>query len=148
VPLQPTSDLVAVNFIRSLVGIVAARVATTLPKDDEAIEDGFLVVTAIPGGSPGVYVALRSPVVNLTSWAVNRTSGKPPWGRANQILETVYMALINKPALPRKLVFTEGDYEDAQILSAYLLTEPARVPGDEGSYARYTTEMMLHWRLT
>jgi hypothetical protein len=143
--LRPTIDVVAVALIRVLSAIPASRVDTTLPKDTAVWSDGFVQVIGVSEQS-GMYVPLHASVINVSCWATNIGSGKPPWGKANQLSEIIKVACLEHSNFPVTLdLSTLGDYGPARVHSAYFITEPHRIPSDEGSYARYDGDLQIHW---
>ncbi|MFJ8935356.1 hypothetical protein ACIRL0_06505 [Streptomyces sp. NPDC102365] len=145
--LRPTTDLVAVAWLTSLFD--TPIVSTTLPKTstDQTISwaaTGFVVVSAV-GGTPNWYMPMRNPVVSVDCWAVNPQSGKPPWGRANNLAETIVAACYDVPSISRPLTLP-GGFPPARVLTAYPLGEPQRVRDDQASYARYNLPLALMWR--
>lgn len=144
--LHPTTDLVAVAWLRTLAGIDAGQVATTLPQSTSSWSElGFVQVTGV-GGAPNMYVPLASPVVQVDCWAVAATSsGKPPWNKANQLAELIRAACYDLDSVADTIVSLPAAYANARVLSAFLLSEPRRVYDDDGSYARYQFDLQLHW---
>jgi hypothetical protein len=143
--LRPTIDVVAVALIRVLSAIPASRVDTTLPKDTAVWSDGFVQAVGISEQS-GMYVPLHASVINVSCWATNIGSGKPPWGKANQLAEIIKVACLEHSNFPVTLdLSTLGDYGPARVHSAYFITEPHRIPSDEGSYARYDGDLQIYW---
>jgi hypothetical protein len=142
---KANTELVAVAWLSSAAGIEPGQVATTLPSDAAAWEaNGFLHVVGAVGGSPQLYQALREPVVQVDCYAVNLNSGKPPWGKAASLMELVVAATYDEAGLQRALTLRPG-YPEARVLTAHLMSEPRRMPGDDSSYARYTADLVLHW---
>jgi hypothetical protein len=143
--LRPTIDVVAVALIRLLSAIPASRVDTTLPKDTAVWSDGFVQAVGVSEQS-GMYVPLHVSVISVSCWATNIGSGKPPWGKANQLSEIIKVACLDHSNFPVTLdLSTLGDYGPARVHSAYFITEPHRIPSDEGSYARYDGDLQIHW---
>ncbi len=145
--LRPTTELVAVAWLAGLFD--NPIVSTTLPKPatDQTIswaDTGFVVVSTV-GGTPNMYHPMRNPVVSVDCWAVNPHSAKPPWGKANNLAETILAACQDHQNVPRPLTLP-GDFPPARVLSAYALGEPQRVPDDQASYAHYNFPLALHWR--
>ena len=136
--LRATSELVAIAWLKTIVGDI---VATTLPKlgSDGALSwaDTGFVTLVNAGGSPNIYVPLRDPAVGVTCWAANPNSQKPPWGKASNIAETIVAATLDHPNVPKRALSLPGDYPDVQVKSAYVTGEPRRIPDDASSYARY-----------
>lgn len=141
----PVTDLVAVAFLRTVPGLPVSNISTTLPKDVSAWADGFVQAVGT-GGTPGLYVPLDASVVNISCWATNVGSGKPPWGKANQLAALIKQECLNHAAFPKTLDMTSfGDYTPARVHTTYFLTEPRRIPSDEGSYARYDGDLQINW---
>jgi hypothetical protein len=141
---HPTSDLVAVSWLRQLPSVLAG-VATELPRDTATwAEHGFIQVGTV-GGTPDMYLPIAQPALSVDCWAVGSGSGKPPWNKANQLAEQIRAATYNQDAVDNLLVTLPAAYNNARVFNAYLLTEPRRIFDDEGSYARYQFDLQLHW---
>jgi hypothetical protein len=91
-----------------------------------------------------MYTPLRQPVMGVQCVAVSPNSGKPPWNQANQLAEAIVAAVLDHKNTPRRVTLPTG-YANAFVRSAWLVTEPRRVPGDAGDYARYTLDLALDW---
>lgn len=152
-PLRPTSELVGIGWIKSLPGITPANVASRLPQSTDAwAATGFTVVSVVGTGSGSQFsrsssAGLRWPVFSVDCWAVNPGSGKPPYGKANQLAEVIRLAAEERSGQTPKLITDfPGDYMDARVLSAHMpADEPRRIPNDDGSYAHYVFELALAW---
>jgi hypothetical protein len=154
--LHPNTDLVAVAWLRSIPGIAPTQVATSLPQDNTTWAGSGFVTVATVGGTPAMYLPVKQPVVQVDCWAVNPSSGRAPWGKANHLAETVRAHIEDTTRtanIGRRLTFAVGDYAAAAVSSAWLRTEPRRgitlgsVPvGDEASYARFLFDLELWWR--
>lgn len=143
--LHPTSELVAVAWLKTLAALPSSNIATTLPKDSAGwTADGFVQVTAV-GGSPNLYVPLNDPVVSVDCWAAAASGSSSPWGKANQLAEIVRAASYVRTAFPVLVTGLPGNYNNARVHSAWPITEPRRITGDPGSYARYTFDLQLVW---
>ena len=142
---NPNSELVAVNYIRSLnLGPSASfGVGTTLPENKDTWTDGFIQV-AVVGGSPDIYVPTRKPVLQIDAWVPSINSPKPQWGKANtlaeQIIEALY-ALGNTGAT----LSLGTSFKGARVQSGYAVGEPRRVNNDPAGHARYTVDISLTW---
>lgn len=140
---RANTELVAVSWLAGVAGLTSGMVAATLPKDTSAwAATGFVTVRAT-GGSPGIYVPMRSPVVTVDCWAVKPGSVKPPWFQANYLAELIDVGC--RAVTAARAVTLPTDYPAARVHSAYLVSEPRRAYGDQGDYARYTVDMALAW---
>lgn len=151
-PFPPTNELVAVAWLSTRVaGLVAAQVATTLPRDPSVWADqGFLQVQALPGGSPDRDIPVRRPIFQLDAWACSMSgtgvSAKPPWNLANRLVELVRLATEDaQTGYYGKPVALPTGYSLARVQAAYLIGEPRRVLDDPAGYARYTVDLAIDW---
>ncbi|MGW6912589.1 hypothetical protein ACWGB8_02005 [Kitasatospora sp. NPDC054939] len=141
ITLRATTELVAVAWLRGVVGDI---VATTLPRNNSTwAASGFVTVGTV-GGTAGMYVPLRSPVVSVDCWAVSPSSGRPPWNKAALLAEQVQAGCWDHEGTPRLLTLPAG-FPQARVLSAYSTYEPRRVPDDEASYARINLGLSVNW---
>lgn len=157
-PLLPTSELVAVNWIGS-IGTLAPLggtqiVATTLPPDANPdgtpaawTQTGFVTV-AVVGGSPDIYLPVKKPVIQVDCWATRPGSNRPPWWQANILAETIRYATLQRTGFNRPLSITVNgrSYPGAVVTSAYFMTEFRRLYADEADYARYQADMQICWQ--
>jgi hypothetical protein len=151
VTFWPNSELVAVAWLGSAAGL-SGLVSTRLPRDTSTwsasgfitVGDGFGGAGGVIGGAPDKHTQLRNPVLSLHAWAVNPGSGKPPFGKAAQLLEVVQAACNDETTIRRSLDLPSG-YRTARVNEAYLLGEPKRVPGDDGAYAHFQVDLQIHW---
>lgn len=141
-PQRPNSELVAVAFVKSLPGILVDQVATTLPEDRTKWSDNGFVELTIVGGTPGMYMESREPVVSVDVWANNLNSSKAPWGKAftlaQRVLDGLYVPVGHSLTLP-------APFGPTRVASAYALSEPRRVENDDASYAHVQFDMYLSW---
>lgn len=148
---RATSEIVAVAWLLGVTGLTADadHVGTMLPARDPVLgwkwaDSGFVQMVAVTGGTPGLHVQQREPVIQIDFWAVNADSGRPPWGKARELAELVIADTY--PAGNRNVsALMPDDYQGAYVQSAYPVTEPRRVPGDGGSFARLTMDLTLVW---
>jgi hypothetical protein len=145
-PYFPTNELVVEAWLSQHVpGLVAAMVATSLPKDPTTwAESGFLQVQALPGGSPDVDIPVRHPVFQIDAWATRPGSSKPPWHLANRLIELVRNATESTAAYGRPVTMPPN-YLGARVQAAYLISEPRRVTDDPAGYARFTADLAVDW---
>lgn len=146
--LLPNTDLVAVAWLKrnpkfSEKGI---GIATVLPNDDAALRAGF-ITTTIVGGSPEIDVPIRRPVVQVSAWAAPASPGstKTPWPQAAQIAEWAWEQTFDSAHRGVLLSFSLPGYARARVSTAVALTEPRRIPGDEGNYARVDLDVEINW---
>lgn len=137
---RPTSEVVAVAWLAG----ADIPAATQLPKvQADWAADGFVTVTTV-GGTSSYDVPLIRPVLQVDCWAVTPTSDKPPWWKANALAEAIRAATYDIDDAGRALTLP-GAYDDARVLSAYLLGEPVRVTGDPSGFARFRFDLALAW---
>lgn len=141
-PHLPTNELVAVQWIKSIQGIPANSVNTTLPADVSKWADGFVQVT-LAGGSPDMYTPQNQPVLQLDCWATNPNSEKPPWGKANNLAEIIKAACYDKSVWGPLVM--PATHENVRVLGSVAQTEPRRVLSDEARFACYTFDLQLFW---
>lgn len=143
--LKPNTELVAVAWLKAAVAYLGSRVATELPKDTSTWSASGFTTVAAAGGDAPMYVPLRHSVVGVQTVAVAPSSGKPPWNMASQMAEQIVAATLAHKTVPRRVTMPSNLYAPAFVRSARCLTEPRRVPGDAGDYARFTLDLLLDW---
>jgi hypothetical protein len=123
-------------------------VGQDLPAEATTWVDGFIQV-GIVGGDRDRDTPIRRPVFQVTCWAANRSSARPPWGRANQLAEIICshcdtdsIDYANPTGRP---VALNGSYQAARVHGAQPLTEPRQVDGDEARYAGFQFDLLLAW---
>jgi len=146
--LLPNTDLVAVAWLRRnpKFSEKSIGIGTVLPNDDAALRAGF-VTTTVVGGSPEIELPIRRPVVSISAWAAPALAGstKTPWPQAFQIAEWVWEQTHDAAHRNVTLTFSLPGYAQARVFTAVALTEPRRVPGDEGNYARVDLDVEINW---
>jgi hypothetical protein len=145
---RANSDLVALTWLRSIPGIDAGMVATTLPSDVSKWATAGFIVASIPGGAPWAHIPVHRPVVSLDFWAANLApsgdvTSKPPWGKAHSLAELVRAATYEDIGMGIVELPVSG--LRARLLSVFPLTEPRRVSGDDARYAHYQFDALMHW---
>ena len=143
--LHATDELVAMAWLASIPGFSPSIVGTQTPQKSESwAATGFLVVTGgVGGGLLGDQGALHAPVVQVDAFAVPAGGGgKPPWGRANTLLETIIRAAYDAPA--RTLTLPAG-FPTVRVLDVLPESTPRRVPGEPTPIARYTLDLSFYW---
>jgi hypothetical protein len=143
--LRPTSELVAVAWLKGVTGIPSTAVATDLPADNSTWSaSGFVQVMSV-GGSPNIYVPVAQPVIQVDLWAVNPNSSKPPWGKANQLAESIRMGTLDHANVGRLLTGFPAAYNNARCLTVYPISEPRRIRDDSADFAHYTMDLQFMW---
>lgn len=156
-PLLATSEMVARAWIGSIPAVEAVAgtdmVGETLPPDAGAngspapwTQTGF-VTLAVVGGSPDIYLPVKKPVFQVDAWAAKPGSNRPPWNRANVLMETIRAATQQRTGFNRLLTLTDNGtgYPSAVVDSAYFLTEPHRDYADAADYAHYIANVQFVW---
>ena len=140
---KANSELVAVAFLQQLLG-QSGGVGARLPGDTSSwAQTGFVQISGV-GGSPNVYAQLRRPVVDVRAKWIAPNSKQPPWNRAADLAERIIAGFYGEPAEPRLVVLPAG-FERAFVQSAYALTEPRRIGGDDSNIATFQFDMQLNW---
>lgn len=146
--LHATTDLVAVEFLRTMPGLTADVVATQLPADESKwAANGAVVVPLRVGGTPHSTIALKRPVVQVDCWATVPGSDKIPWNIADQLCEQIRFGCLDRTTFNRPLAITAGKltYPGARVLSAKMLTEPRKIWSDAGEYGGYSFNLGLQF---
>lgn len=138
----PNTELVAVGLLKNIPEL-GGGVATELPADNSSWSaSGFVQVLTV-GGSPSPYLPVASPVVGVDCWAVNPNSGKPPWGKAAGVAEYVRRYL-ESVTVPVRVVLPAG-FEPADVLGAWVVSEPRRIREDTAGYAHFSMDVRIDW---
>ena len=140
---RPNSELVAVAWLKGLT-YLGTRVATELPKNLSGWSASGFVVVSAAGGTGVQYTPMRRPVVDVQTVAVAPESGRPPWSQSSQMAEQIVAATLDHPTVPRRVTMPSG-YRSAFVRSVWVVTEPRRVPGDAGDFARFSMDLALDW---
>lgn len=141
--LRANSELVAQAWLAGVSGLSGQMVASTLPQDTSKWADSGFVTVHVVGGTPGLYLPVRSPVVQVDCWAVSPSSNKPPWGKAANLAELIDVGC--RAQNSERRVTLPGNFPEARVLAAYLVTEPRRMYGDAADYAHYMFDLALNW---
>lgn len=148
--LQPTSDLVAQYWLRSLTLPADTGVAGILP-DPWDTESGpsswegrdFLTARTV-GGNVDIYVSRRIPVVTIDCWSRPTNQGaSPPWNRANSLAETVRLATYED--IRNVTLDLPSPYLNARVWDVSIMSEPRRIQDDPLGLARYTLDVQFVW---
>lgn len=140
---RATAERVAVEFVKSLEGIAADKVAANLPEVAAYVTTGFIVVDAI-GNRPSFENKLRKTMVQATCWTVNaKNAQKPLWGKANELAEDVVAGLFEENG---RVLDLGGAYPRVHVMQAVLRGDPRKVPVSDGTgRARFCVEFELVW---
>jgi hypothetical protein len=142
--LHPTTELVAVAWLKAAVPYLGARVATELPTDNTSWSASGFTTVGPAGGSPDIYLPVSKPVVSLDCWGVSPNSGKPPWNLAAQQAEEIRRAALAHASAPQA-VSLPAAYRSARVMNVIPRSEPRRIPGDAASYARFQMDLEIWW---
>lgn len=147
--LLPNSELVARAWLRVVAGFSASAVGATLPGDPATwATNGFIQVVVV-GGATSMDLPMARPVLSVDCWTNNPSSGKPPWGKANQLAEIIRSSCyggIDDPNPTQRVVdMPVSGYQRAAVFSAYWVSEPRRRPADDARFARMGGDLQLHW---
>lgn len=149
-PLYPGTDLVGVGWLKLNPLLPAGRIATALPKDDDALRAPGFVRTFITGGTPGIDMPWRQPVITAQCWAAPSSPGstKVPWGVANQLAERIVVSTYDRAYqnVAIDLSAINPNYIPARVATVIALTEPRRID-DPSGFARFDVDLLFHWRL-
>jgi hypothetical protein len=144
--LHPTTELVTEAWLKGVAGVSSGQVGRILPEDNSTwAASGYLQVVGTVGGTPGMYVPARRPVVQVDAFAVNLDSSLPPWGKAFRLVELVVADTYTGDGGRFVSALLPAGYNGAHVQTVYPLTEPRRAPGDPGSYARVTVDLAVNW---
>lgn len=141
--LHPSSVQVFTAWLATLPGLSASMVATTLPKDPATWEANGFITATVAGGSMGVDVPLRDPLIQVDAWACKANTARPPWGKAHALAELV----INSGwARGQRADVTYRDgYYPARVSAVWAVSEPLPLYDDASSYARVRVDFRLTW---
>lgn len=139
---QPSSELVAAAWLRTL-NLSADDVGIELPADFTTWADGGFVQVTTVGGSPAIHVPMRAPAIQVDAWCCRPGSEQAPWNRAGSLAGEVVDGCYAQTR-PVNIALSAG-FREVRVHSAYPLTEPRPIPGDDYRFARYQFDMQLHW---
>lgn len=140
---RANTDLVAAALIQAILG-QSGGVGAKLPGDTSSWAKTGFVKLAVVGGSPNIYAPLRRPVLDVQAKWIAPNSKQPPWFLANDLAERIIAGFYGDPANPRQVTLPAG-YERAFVQSAYALTEPRRIGGDDSDIATYQFDAQVNW---
>jgi hypothetical protein len=148
VPLRPTTELVAVGWLKlALPGV--SGVDTRLPAADDAMRASGFVRVDVVGGSPAVDVAYRRPVLVAECWVPPAVgSHVPPWNQSGQIAQQIIDATDDwslRGVTVDLSTIGDGEYGNARVDSVVARSEPVRVPADPNNYARHEVRIQVFW---
>lgn len=143
--LHPSSTLVMVEWLRQTLGVPAAA---TLPPPAGWASTGFLTVTPV-GGTPGVYVPDRAPVMQVDCWGANlaaagsdKVSRKVPLQQANELADKVVLATYTYQPAP---VTLPAQFLPVWVESLIAVSEVRWVPEAASPLAHFSVDVQLRW---
>jgi hypothetical protein len=146
--LRPTSELVAVGWLKlALPGV--SGVDTRLPAADDAMRANGFVRVDVVGGSPAVDVAYRRPVIVAECWVPPAVgSHVPPWNQSGQIAQDLIDVTFDDALMGVVVDLSgigDGEYGNARVDTVVVLGEPVRVPADPNNLARHEVRLQFRW---
>lgn len=140
-PRRPTPEHVAELVARRTLGDI---VSDELPDFGQWIESGYVTYLNL-SGTPGLHLPTRNPVIRYSFWATTATpsSGPAPWLKAYDLANRLERRL-QEPVV-RGTFSPTANYLPFRIITAYPVTEPARVPNDPSGYARVDMSVLVKW---
>jgi hypothetical protein len=100
---------------------------------------------AVVGGSPNIYArGLRRPVLDVRARWIAVGSKQAPWAKAAALAERVLAGCFDAYDDGIEAILPAG-YERALVQSAYPLTEPRRVGGDDSAIATFQFDLQVNW---
>lgn len=141
---RANSDLVAVAFLQAVLG-QSGGVGAKLPGDTASwATTGFVKLQGV-GGSPDPYAyGLRRPMFDVQAKWIAPTSKQPPWFKANDLAERIIAGCYGAYSQPVEAILPAG-FERCLVQSAYPLTEPRRLGGDDSDIATYQFDLQINW---
>lgn len=143
-PLIPTDELVAVAWIKAALGLTNG-VSTTLP--DIPWDDEQWIQVMQVGGSPDIDTPVMDAAISVNTFAYKEGSTKPPWNKANHLMQQLLIATYQTQRQPSGRVELDlaDDYGRAIVMSARSLGLPRRIPSDPSQFAAYNMDIGIMW---
>lgn len=144
----PDPEQVAVAWAKTLELPMGSAVATTVPEAsgwpvvEGATTRAFLQVFATGGGRVG-DTPLGRTVMSVDSWATKTSSDRPPLRLASHVLSRIVGATYSGD-FPVELDMGAG-VQRARVHSAYVVSQPRRIPDQDTSRAHYSMDLALLW---
>lgn len=148
-PNLPSTEAVAVAWLKALNTVAGTAVATTVPavsawpivNTGTGMSRIFVQVLGTGGGTVGDTPYHRD-VVSVDSWATKDNSDRPPLGIAMQCLLRVWGAGYS----PGNLGLLEVDGAWVSVDSVRPISaHPRRIPDQDQSRAHYSLDMEISW---
>lgn len=145
--LHPSDAMVMLAWLQQVLGLSYS--ARTLPHPRGWFDTGFITVPGVVGGDSEIYVPERKPVLQVNSWAANRSgagkdtvSRKPPWGMANQLMDRIVLGTYPTP-VPE--VTLDPAFLPVWIETVFPVSSVRRTPELETGIAGFSVDIALHW---
>lgn len=140
---HPGSPLVAITWLRTL-GLPCDGIGDELPAEPAGWADlGFLHVPTVVGGSPGIHVPMRAPLVQVDAYANRPNSLRAPWNKAEDLAGAL-LAAVGDQRTPVDLTMPTG-FWPVRLHSVWAQSEPRRIPSDPADYARVSADYEMRW---
>lgn len=147
---RPNAEKAAVAFINELSPIAAA---TTLPSDiaqwtsPAGGRARFFHTVALVGGSSSMYLPVRNPVLQVTTWGRwPERAATAPIPATMAVAEDVYALFEDASNFPYRA--TWSGYLPAYLHSGFPLTLPRNIPqptSDVSEYAQVAFDVSVFW---
>jgi hypothetical protein len=135
--------MVAITWLRTL-GLPCDGIGDDLPADPATWAAlGFLHVPTVVGGSPGIHVPMRAPVVQVDAYTNQPRSVRVPWNKAEDLAGALLAAVQDQQA-PVSLTMPAGFFP-VRLHSVWAQSEPRRIPSDPADYGRVSTDYEFRW---
>lgn len=151
------SELVARAWLRTVPGLPVNQIGTTLPQDNSTwASSGYVqIISTSPLARSSKYFRYRAPVLTAHCWATNPNAQTPPWGKACDLAECIYDALLVEGNGIEGLDLGVTGAPLVRVLQAWPLGEVKRIPwgfpSGQGSFvdpantAHYTLDFQIAW---
>lgn len=148
VAIVATSELVALSWLATLPGVNTSMVGALLPSDTSTWAATGFLTASIAGGTPDLDLPIRRPLIQIDAWwAPNTVSGRPQWGKCDQLMGKVVAGCHGVISGTKELNCVAGPSTiPARLFSAWAAMEPQRLYSDDASMAHLRMDVRLDWR--
>jgi len=137
----PSGDFVGVHWLRTIPGVPAEQINTTVPeKSPDFEENGFIQVSLVSGSMHPNFHQFSS-LLQTDTWAYQSRSKRPPWYKAASLASEITMAC---PSAARSHLVLPHNYVPVRVFSVLVEVGPMRFPSD-AEFARYRLDLRMYW---